>query len=70
MKRLLVVLTVFSLISANAQTDSAQIRTLANEILMNSQAYENLRVLTKTIGGRLAGSQQMYQAEEWGFKAL
>jgi hypothetical protein len=37
---------------------------------MNSQAYENLRVLTKTIGGRLAGSQQMYQAEEWGFKAL
>lgn len=70
MKRLVVVLAVFSLISANAQTDSAQIRTLANEILQNSQAYENLRVLTKTIGGRLAGSEQMYQAEEWGFKAL
>jgi hypothetical protein len=53
-----------------AQTDSAWIRRMANEILTNGQAYKNLRVLTKEIGGRLAGSPQMYQAEDWGFQAM
>ena len=70
MKRLPLVLAVFSYFATAAQSDSAQLRKLADEILMKSQAYENLRVLTKTIGGRLAGSPQMVQAEEWGFKAL
>ena len=50
--------------------DSLFIRQLANEILTNSKAYENLRVLTKTIGGRLAGSPQMVKAEKWGEKAF
>jgi len=70
MKRLLVALLLLASGPLFAQSDSAQIRQLANEILSNGQAYENLRVLTKTIGGRLAGSKQMYQAEDWGFKAL
>lgn len=58
-------------ISVKAQNeDSLFIRRLADEVLQNSRAYENLRVLTKTIGGRLAGSPQMVKAEQWGAKAL
>ncbi len=52
------------------QSDSLVLRQMADEILRNSTAYENLRVLTKTIGGRLAGSPQMLKAEQWGVKAL
>ena len=70
MKRLLPLLSTLVFLQTSAQTDSAWIRRVANEILTNGQAYNNLRVLTKTIGGRLAGSPQMYQAEDWGFKAL
>lgn len=50
--------------------DSVTLRKLADEVLTHSTAYENLRVLTKEIGGRLAGSQQMPKAEQWGVKAL
>lgn len=52
------------------QDDSLAIRRISDEILTNSTAYENLRVLTKTIGGRLAGSPQMVKAEKWGEAAL
>lgn len=50
--------------------DSVFIRKIADEILSNSPAYENLRILCKTVGGRLAGSPQMYKAEEWGVRTL
>lgn len=57
--------------SLSAQNeDSVFIRRIANEILVNGQAYENLRVLTKTIGHRLTGSTGMYKAEQWGLKSL
>ena len=57
-------------ISVAQNEDSVFIRRLADEVLTNSRAYENLRVLTKQIGGRLAGSPQMVQAERWGLKAM
>jgi len=72
MKKLLP-LVIFSLVLsvANAQNeDSVFIRKLSDEILSNSKAYDNLRVLTKQIGGRLAGSPQMVKAEQWGLKAM
>jgi len=50
--------------------DSIFLRRLADEVLVNGKAYENLRVLTKTVGGRLSGSPQYYRAEAWGQKAL
>lgn len=50
--------------------DSLFIRKLADEILLHSQAYDNLRVLTKEIGGRLAGSPQMVKAEQWGLRLM
>jgi hypothetical protein len=50
--------------------DSITIKKISDDIFLNGKAYENLRVLTKTIGGRIAGSPQMYQSEAWGEKAL
>ncbi|HEY6504521.1 MAG TPA: M20/M25/M40 family metallo-hydrolase [Chitinophagaceae bacterium] len=52
------------------QEDSLMIRRIADEILTRSRAYENLRHLTKKIGGRLAGSRGMVKAEQWGFKVM
>jgi hypothetical protein len=52
------------------QEDSMLIRKIADEILVNGRAYENLRVLCKTVGPRLAGSPGMLKAEAWGVKAL
>lgn len=62
---------LFLSISSFAQNkDEAFIKKISDEILTNSKAYDNLRVLTKTIGARLAGSPQMYKAEDWGFALL
>jgi hypothetical protein len=58
---------------ANAQQqneDSVMLRKLADDVLTHSTAYANLKVLTKDIGARLAGSPQMPKAEQWGFRAL
>lgn len=69
--KLFFTLTIFlssSLLAQNA--DEVFIKKIADEILVNGRAYDHLRVLTKTIGGRLAGSPQMYKAEEWGYKLL
>lgn len=52
------------------QEDSLFISKIADEILVNGKAYDNLRVLCKTVGARLAGSPQMYKAESWGLSAL
>ena len=38
--------------------------------MTDGRAYDNLKVLTKTVGGRLSGSPQMYKAEAWGQKTL
>lgn len=66
-------LFVFLLLSARAvaqQDDSLFIRAIADEILVSGKAYENLRVLCKTVGARLAGSPQTAKAERWGMNTL
>ena len=69
--KLFVAVSLFFSMSLAAQNADEQfIRKIADEVLTNSKAYDNLRTLTKTIGARLAGSPQMYQAEEWGFRLL
>jgi len=50
--------------------DSLIIKSIANEILVNGRAYDNLRYLTKQIGARLSGSAGMVKAEQWGLNAL
>lgn len=70
MKHLLLLLICFAYTNLYAQDDSTIIKKIADQILINGQAYENLRHLTKQIGGRLAGSLQMVQAEQWAFKLM
>jgi len=72
MKKCLATLAVLGLVFvSHAQTeDSIFIRRIADEILLNGKAYDDLRVLTKQIGGRLAGSPQMVKAEQWGLKVF
>ena len=50
--------------------DSTFIKRISDEILTNGKAYDNLRNLTKKIGGRLSGSPQMVKAEQWGLKTM
>jgi hypothetical protein len=59
------VITVFA-----QKEDSLFIKRISDEILANGKAYDNLRDLTKNIGGRLSGSPQMYKAEAWGMQTL
>jgi carboxypeptidase Q len=63
-------LTIISFTAHAQNEDSLFIRSIADEILVNGLAYENLRVLTKQVGPRLAGSQGMVRAEAWGQKTL
>ena len=68
---LFTILTTLSSVFLFAQNeDSILIRKIANDILINGKAYSNLTVLTKTVGGRLSGSPQMYKAESWGQQTL
>jgi Zn-dependent M28 family amino/carboxypeptidase len=47
----------------NAQsTDSATIRKIVNEVLVNAAAYDNLRYICKKIGPRLSGSANAQKA--------
>src|SRR5215203_2432086 len=60
---------LFIVCTLQAQNDdSIFIRRIADEILMNGKAYDDLHVLTKQIGARLSGSPQMAKAEQWGLK--
>ncbi len=49
-------------IAFSQQTDSGIIKTIANNILLNSTAYSNLHFLCKKIGPRLSGSPQANKA--------
>lgn len=70
-KLLWVFLLGFTVSSVSAQqADSAMIKRISDEVLTNGKAYDNLRELTKQIGGRLAGSPQMVLAEKWGLKKM
>lgn len=72
MRKLFYVLLLCHLCSVTTaqQEDSLVIRKIADEILVNGKAYDNLRILCKTVGGRVAGSPQMKKAESWGVKTL
>ena len=72
MRRIIFLLLLLStgFVSNAQQVDSMMIRRIANEILVNSKAYENLRYLTKQIGARLAGSVGMVKSEKWALKVM
>jgi hypothetical protein len=53
-----------------AADDSVFIKKISDDIFTNGKAYEQLRDLTKNIGGRLAGSPQSIKAAHWGKKIM
>ncbi|MGB3004883.1 MAG: M20/M25/M40 family metallo-hydrolase [Chitinophagaceae bacterium] len=71
-KLLIFAFTIFSSLQfIHAQNeDSVFIKRIADEVLTNGMAYENLRILTKKIGPRLAGSSGMVKSEQWGLKLM
>lgn len=46
--------------------DSAMIRQIYDEVLINGECHENLRVLCKEVGNRISGSENAEKAVEWG----
>jgi carboxypeptidase Q len=70
MKNCLLLFICLPILAISQNADSVFIKKLSDEILTNGKAYEQLRHLTKKIGGRLAGSPQMVQAEKWGAATL
>jgi carboxypeptidase Q len=70
MKKFLLGVILLPFISTAQLSDSLFIKKMADDILGNGKAYENLRYLTKQIGGRLAGSPSMTKAENWGLETL
>ena len=62
---------LFCCLAGIAQTeDSLMIKRIADEVLINGKAYENLRFLCKKIGPRLSGSLQAQKAVEATAKML
>lgn len=69
--KFLIIVLFFASFNCFAQNaDEGFIKKISDEIFTNSKGYDNLRVLTKTIGPRLAGSPGMYKSEEWGYNLL
>jgi hypothetical protein len=63
------ILTRLCFISCAQGTDSLMIRRIADEILINSKAYENLRYLTKQIGPG-SPAHQNGESRAMGFKTI
>ncbi len=69
--RLFVTITLFCSTTSFARLeDSVWLRKMSDEILLRGGCYEDLRVLTKTIGHRLSGSPAADKAVAWGRSAL
>ncbi|HMK02740.1 MAG TPA: M20/M25/M40 family metallo-hydrolase [Ferruginibacter sp.] len=67
---LTIVLLFISLVAFPQANDSLMVKKISDEILLNGKAYGNLRILCKSVGQRLSGSQGMYKGEQWGLKTL
>ena len=50
--------------------DSLMVKRIVDEVLWNSNAYDNLRVLCKEVGPRLSGSKNYEKAVAWGSRQL
>ncbi|MEO6406546.1 MAG: M20/M25/M40 family metallo-hydrolase [Ferruginibacter sp.] len=61
-KKLFTVSLLFCCFNAFAQQDSITIKRIADEVLIRSNAYDNLRFLCKKIGPRLSGSANAAKA--------
>ena len=72
-KSLTLFILIFVAVSYKAQEfkqDSLQMRAIYDEILVNGEAYENLRYLCKNIGNRLSGSANAQKAVDWSYQLM
>jgi len=69
MKLVLLILGL-GLASACFAQDSLIFRKISNEIMLHGTCYDNLRVLTKTVGNRISGSPAAAKAVVWGEKTM
>lgn len=51
-------------------TDSLYFKNISDEIMVNGEAYDHLRNLTKNIGNRLSGSDAYERASVWAYNQL
>jgi len=70
MKKIVLPLLLISTACLAQQRDSLFIRKIADEVLQHGKAYDQLRVLTKSIGARLSGSAGYNKAVIWGRQTL
>jgi len=75
MKQLLILFGLCLVVSLSAQEDPREqdafyIRKIYDNVLTNSRCYDWLQYLTKSIGGRLAGSPQAAAAVEYGKQVM
>lgn len=66
----LLLFNLVALLATAQNADSLMAKKIADEVLRNGEAYENLRYLTKQIGPRLAGSSGMVTSEKWGLEMM
>ncbi len=70
-KSILLAASLFTAAIGNAQlSDSAMFKNIATQILMNGKCYSDLRVLCKSVGNRLTGTEAASKAIAWGEQAL
>lgn len=70
LKLLISIFLSFCLSNSYAQKDDDVLKSIFDEVLTNDACYENLRYLTKKIGGRLSGSPQAAAAVEWSKQVM
>jgi carboxypeptidase Q len=68
--KLTALLSVVSVLLFSQNEDSAAIRKIYTYNLTQSNSYENLRYLCKSIGGRISGSPQAEKSVEWAKQAM
>lgn len=61
---------LFSTFWCSGQNDSIFLRSIYSEALSNGECYDQLRILCKQIGHRLAGSDAAFKAMAWGKNAM
>ncbi|MEO9210332.1 MAG: M20/M25/M40 family metallo-hydrolase [Ginsengibacter sp.] len=59
---LLIIAILFSVMSFSQQNDSIMVKKIVDEVLINGDAYSNLKKLCKDVGHRLSGSENFLKA--------
>lgn len=70
MKYYALFLVLMTGLTTQAQQDSTVVKSIYDEVLLNGQAYDNLKILCTTVGHRLSGSPAADKAVIWGKNTL